>query len=245
MCNLVVHLQGKWNEYYSQAWQNRSCYLILWYDFLWILIKTCAVAYFAAWNTTTLNKIPRPHSKSHSRVILWYDITVRSHTVVWHDFQAILWHNFLWVLIKTCVIAYFAAWNTTILNKILRPHSKSHIKVLSWYDMIFRSHVALWQDIQFISVYETTFSKFWSKRALLLTLRLEQYLHSKNHEKVMMWLPEVLSRYNRTFKPSHPINTTLSFDQNVRGCLLYSLEHYHVEQNTAHALKKSCQSVLS
>ena len=63
---------------------------------------------------------------------------------------------------------------------------------------------------------------------------------SKSNAKVMM----CLSRYDRSFKPSHPINTTLSFDQNVRGCLLCSLEHYHFEQNTAPALKNSCHSVV-
>ena len=38
------------------------------------------------------------------------------------------------------------------------------------------------------------------------------------------------------------IELSLNFDQNVRGCLLCRLEHYHFEQNTAPELKKSYRS---
>ena len=38
------------------------------------------------------------------------------------------------------------------------------------------------------------------------------------------------------------IELSLNFDQNVRDCLLYRLEHYHFEQNTAPELKKSYRS---
>jgi len=59
----------------------------------------------------------------------------------------------------------------------------------------------------------------------------------------MIELSEVMLRYDMTFKSSHPMTQlSLNFDQNVRGRIFCRLEHYHFEQNTTSAFKKSCKS---